>query len=363
MRKCGLATIALALTMLSLPVSALAQDIASPRLEQLRADAERLRREAGAMGDTDTIFGALNNLRQREFDLVEQDRRMDMLIAAAGGRVTELEEYRKSEEARRIHDHADGLEDIGEEVRDHVLEGIADAVGAGAGKAVGVLTLLLDVAGNVTLKAIKESDLTAFRQLIADERIRVSQLYALKIAIEVDRVRTTARIRAVEAKRAEYDAKMVEIATERARLEADSPVPPQESPPSNENATHMAILLRDADTLADAFEAVTALTGMPVEPFKWHWSAGALGTEKVAYCPPFSGVVSPVVYGTDRYDLSSALCFSAVHAGMISLSKGGFVRIVMLPPNSVNCEVTTRNGVTSSDACTKGRPAFRFQRV
>jgi hypothetical protein len=64
------------------------------------------------------------------------------------------------------------------------------------------------------------------------------------------------------------------------------------------------------------------------------------------HCPP--GGAPGVVWGTDVYTDDSSVCTAAVHAGRITLSGGGTVRI-QIGPGKESFQGTIRNGVTSSD--------------
>jgi len=61
-------------------------------------------------------------------------------------------------------------------------------------------------------------------------------------------------------------------------------------------------------------------------------------------CPP-EGTRS-AVWGSDVYTADSSICTAAVHAGKITLEKGGQVTIEFRPGRSTY-GATTRNGVTS----------------
>lgn len=344
------------------PLAALAQEPTSVTLERLRAEAEQIRHEAGAAGNADTIFGALNNLRQRQFDLEEQEDRMKDLLVAVGGQLEGLEDYMRTEEARRVRERFDPVDESKDQVREKFLEEVLVRIfGEVARDLMGPASTAGEVLVTLELKRIKESNLDAFRELVAEEEVRLHDMYQLQMLIEIERTHAAARVRQVEAMKAAYDLKMAAIADEHARLIAEQEETAPDAPPVEPGATDYAKLIRDADSLDDAFQQVTALTGLPVETWEWHWSARSLGTDKVAYCPPYSGVVAPVVYGTDVYDLSSTLCFAAVHAAMFTIESGGFARITMIESDGEGVPGTTRNGVTSQ-AFGPGRPVFRFQR-
>lgn len=353
------------LLFVTLGTAALAQTPTSPKLEELRAEAEALRQRAADIGGSTGFIGSLNVLHGKIFEREEQDKRLDQAIAAAGGTVAELEAYRETEEARRIHTHADGLDNMHQEVWETVIEGIlvessfltAAAVG-------GALTVLADVGTNVTKKIWKESDLAAFRQLIADEKLKMSHLYALKIATEVDRTRTAAKIREVEALRDQYRRTMDEIGAERQRLaaidaEAAKAKAEEERIAQLRDAIGNASLLRDPDRLGDTIVAVELATGLPVIEWPWHWSAGKTNEAEVYYCKPWRGIESAGVDGTDRYNHSSTLCHSGVHAGMITLD-GGFLRVRKFPADpNFRLVPSSRNGVTSGGFGSKS-PTFSF---
>ncbi len=341
-----------------IPFASLAQDVTSVTLERLRSEAEQIRREASEIGGSDSIFDALNKLRQRQFDLEEQQDRMKDLVVAVGGQLEDLEAYMLTEEARRIRERYDPVDEAKDNVRERFIEEVLVRIfGEVVRDLMGPASTAGDVLVSLELKRIKESNLAEFRRLVAEEKIRLRDMYVLQMMIEVERTHTATKVRQVEAMKAEYDLKMAEIADEHARLirENDKTA----LPPVGPSATDYAKLMRDADSLDDLFQQVTALTGLPVEAWGWHMGARSLGTEKIAYCAPFSGVAGPVVYGTDVYDLSSTLCFAAVHAGMFTVESGGFARIIMV--ESDGAEGSTRNGVTS-DGFGRGRQAFRFQR-
>jgi LCCL domain len=74
---------------------------------------------------------------------------------------------------------------------------------------------------------------------------------------------------------------------------------------------------------------------------------GAPGAKFSLTCPA-GGPISNRLWGTDRYTDDSSICTAAVHAGLITLSKGGKVTI-QLAAGATSYKGSTRNGVTSQD--------------
>ena len=69
--------------------------------------------------------------------------------------------------------------------------------------------------------------------------------------------------------------------------------------------------------------------------------------QKFAYpCPP-NGTPS-TIWGTDTYTDDSSVCTAGVHAGVITLSSGGYV-FIQIEPGQDNYTGTTRNGIDSHD--------------
>jgi hypothetical protein len=90
-----------------------------------------------------------------------------------------------------------------------------------------------------------------------------------------------------------------------------------------------------------------APTGAPIG---WMTSAanqnlrGKNGQHFSYTCPPNGSTTG--IYGTDIYTDDSAICVAAVHAGVISLQKGGAVTIEILP-GQPSYTATARNGITT----------------
>jgi hypothetical protein len=137
MRRSAFASIMLALCLVGSPGLPLAQDLTSPLLEQLRAEAAQLRREASALGNSDTMVGAHNNLHTQMFVHDERNRRIDRAIEFANGTTAELDAYRTSEEARRIFTRDNAYNEIHQDYWEFMLEGIAVAAGWTTAAAVG----------------------------------------------------------------------------------------------------------------------------------------------------------------------------------------------------------------------------------
>jgi hypothetical protein len=85
-----------------------------------------------------------------------------------------------------------------------------------------------------------------------------------------------------------------------------------------------------------------------VTPITWSTSAGTFGQEvgKTYHfsCPPDG--TAGAVWGSDVYTTDSSVCTAAVHAGKITLDKGGDVTIEFVPGRKTY-GATTRNGITS----------------
>jgi hypothetical protein len=81
------------------------------------------------------------------------------------------------------------------------------------------------------------------------------------------------------------------------------------------------------------------------------WSAHAtslenrIGERFTFTCPP-NGTLSTRVWGTDLYTHDSSICSAAVHAGVITVARGGTVTIEMRP-GAPSYQGNTRNGVLS----------------
>ena len=60
------------------------------------------------------------------------------------------------------------------------------------------------------------------------------------------------------------------------------------------------------------------------------------------------GQIDGQLWGTDVYTGDSSICTAAVHAGVITLDRGGLVTVELRPGQSAY-KGTTRNGVTSTE--------------
>ena len=89
-------------------------------------------------------------------------------------------------------------------------------------------------------------------------------------------------------------------------------------------------------------------TSDEITPITWSTSAGTFDQEAgKTYrfsCPPDG--TAGAVWGSDVYTADSSICTAAVHAGKITLDKGGEVTIEF-GPGRKTYGATTRNGITS----------------
>ncbi|MFL6373951.1 MAG: LCCL domain-containing protein [Pyrinomonadaceae bacterium] len=85
-------------------------------------------------------------------------------------------------------------------------------------------------------------------------------------------------------------------------------------------------------------------------PISWSENPGFVKTETgLRYrfeCPPDG--TAGAVWGSDVYTADSSVCTAAVHAGKITLEKGGIVTIEFTPGRSTY-GATTRNGITTNN--------------
>ncbi|CAN5205600.1 hypothetical protein BH10ACI1_BH10ACI1_15880 [soil metagenome] len=86
-----------------------------------------------------------------------------------------------------------------------------------------------------------------------------------------------------------------------------------------------------------------------VTPIAWTTSptsfTGETGQTYKFECPP-DGTAS-TIWGSDVYTADSSICTAAVHAGIITLEKGGIVTIEFRPGRQIYGS-TVRNGITSN---------------
>jgi hypothetical protein len=86
-----------------------------------------------------------------------------------------------------------------------------------------------------------------------------------------------------------------------------------------------------------------------ITPIAWNTSGATFKTEDgktyTFLCPP--GGTAGAVWGSDIYTADSSICTAAVHAGIITLDRGGNVTIEFRPGRSIYGS-TTRNGITSN---------------
>lgn len=84
----------------------------------------------------------------------------------------------------------------------------------------------------------------------------------------------------------------------------------------------------------------------------WEQSPSALNLrgkneQLLTYACSANGTLSSV-WGTDVYTDDSSICSAAVHAGKVTLVKGGVV-VIRIKPGQASYVGSTRNGVTSID--------------
>jgi hypothetical protein len=75
---------------------------------------------------------------------------------------------------------------------------------------------------------------------------------------------------------------------------------------------------------------------------------GQVGSTFVYQCPPLAeGAEYGSAWGTDVYTDDSSVCVAAVHAGVITLARGGRI-VVEMAPGRESYVGTFRNGITSA---------------
>ncbi len=104
---------------------------------------------------------------------------------------------------------------------------------------------------------------------------------------------------------------------------------------------------------AFSFQIDKHLLPKPGEPMRIQWTTtaqaylpGASGPILTVLCPA-NGAIGAPIWGSGPYTTDSAICPAAVHAGAITVAKGGRVTIVRVPGLS-RYESTARNGVQTS---------------
>lgn len=89
---------------------------------------------------------------------------------------------------------------------------------------------------------------------------------------------------------------------------------------------------RGGGFLDPLFDSVTPRPN--TSPNRWHWHAmmmrGDGSTSFDFECPP-NGTLSTSVWGTMIYTDDSSICTAAVHAGLITVERGGTVRVYIHP--------------------------------
>jgi hypothetical protein len=335
-----------------------AEELTSPRLEQLRAEVEMIRRDGAALGYAESLFDALNNLNERVFVHHEQLRRIDRAIEVARGTAVELRDYSAGEEARRIYTREDAYDEIYQDKWEIVSEVILAAAGKRVAAAIlGGVTLFADIMVPVTKKVWKEMDLAEYRRLIEAHDLHTEEFQTVRIVVELARGETLERIRGVEAARAAYRAKMAEIGAELERLRTAAAAE-KSNFDTDFHLAELADLTRGATSLNEAFRRVRQRTGLDVEKFPVHLSARQASESVIYYCEP-NGRTAANIDGTHRYSELTNPCLAGIHAGVLSRD-GGFVRIRHLPADSSFRLVgSTRNGFTSTEFNPE-RPTFVF---
>ena len=107
-----------------------------------------------------------------------------------------------------------------------------------------------------------------------------------------------------------------------------------------------------------AFAVLLALAAQPL--LAQQVSLGVSAGETVAYfryqigrrityvCPPVSPPADVVVWGTDTYSYTSAVCVAAIHAGVLRPQQAGVVTLT-IGPGAASFAGSARNGVTTGD--------------
>jgi hypothetical protein len=119
-------------------------------------------------------------------------------------------------------------------------------------------------------------------------------------------------------------------------------------------STRNGITSRKWNSAPGSFVVVSATPGNPpgAGVGLYGWSANATdfrafaGEHFTFICPP--GGAAGTIWGTDVYTDDSSVCTAAVHAGRITLAKGGNVPIEVRPGQG-SYKGSTRNGITSFD--------------
>lgn len=187
----------------------------SETLVDLRVEAELARVRAAELGGADSPEGARRNVQGRIDALDERLRRMDEAITQVGGTIDGMKAWETSEEAREVWTKEDTIEDMLDPVENAGEAGIELGLIALGQPELAPLVILLDTSEVAIRKAAKELALRDLRQNIADQKVKLSDLYALRREIQQQRNAEARRLAEVNRAKQEFEDKTAEVNAER----------------------------------------------------------------------------------------------------------------------------------------------------
>jgi hypothetical protein len=328
--------------------ASVAQPEPSPLLTDLLAEDTAIRAESEELGRDGSTTQALANVEAEITGLRQLIYNFEQISDQV--RISQEDLLKMREDAAAMKTEPGGSED--QKRRRKAFEAVAKRfLGAAAKRVANVIGYVADATEELALRHIRRQNMTALLEHIRAGRLQQQDVNAILIAAYQGIVAAqNNRERLVELHRRRLELQG-EISVERKRLvEAAMQL------------TDKANLIRDEDKLGDAFVAMELATGLTVEATDWFFTAINAQENRIYYCPRFRNETSPDIEGTFRYADWSQLCFSAVHAGAITLG-GGYVRVRLYPAvDDFSLVASTRNGIKSGDYH-GGRPSFSFTPV
>jgi len=233
---------ALALACLSAPAAAAPPSgkALADRIDQLDGELKGLRAESEQISGTASPREGLRFAENRVAGLRARYDELDEAIERAGGNDKDLAKYRKEFADKSVITGGDVAGEVGEKV---VETAVKETLSVGASRVLGALGLALDALEYGGKWALKQGDLSALDDAVAQSRVNLHDLYDVAIGLSgqinaaLDDVKRMKEI----VKRDDEIYPEYALLRERQRLE-------------NTRATRGAVLRRDADAAGDAEE-------------------------------------------------------------------------------------------------------------
>ncbi len=197
------------------PAAGLAKETPAERLDRLEKTVDDYWNEMRELGGGRTPRESIINVRARMNEIKAIADRLEAAAERAGATVKDLDATRKNFDETSIFE----LSDIPQEGAEKAVEEVAKkGLSKVGGRALGALSLVVDVFEYGGRKVIKEINVSALEDLVRQNRAQLTDMYRLLSTLYRDWSNENDKLKRLEDLRARYEAAYAEMAELRDRM-------------------------------------------------------------------------------------------------------------------------------------------------